>query len=435
MTIPIRSRACAGAGALLLLLAAPLRAQDAPPLTLADAYALAAEHNPMLQAAGWRTRAVAAMERSAALPPDPQVQLGVMNASLPGLRTDMPSSMAPSVQVMQMIPFPGTLALRARIARQETGIAEADAAEAGWMVRARVAMAFFEIYRADRQLAVMRETLDLLRTFQAVARAMYGAGEGRQADVLRAGVEVGRMEAEVARMEAMRAGAAARLNAVLGRPAETPVPAVALPPLPAAVPHADTLRAWAAETRPVLARGRLGVAQAGSRLDLARREVWPDLSVGVQYGQREAEMGTERMGSVMLGFTLPVFARQRQLRMAEAAAAMRGMAAAELSADAAEVDARVAELAAELARARTLARMYRAEVLPQADAAVQSALASYRVGQVDFMTLVDAQMAANQYRQELYALLADYGVAVAEMEMAVGRTLPVDGIPTLEEDR
>jgi outer membrane protein TolC len=64
---------------------------------------------------------------------------------------------------------------------------------------------------------------------------------------------------------------------------------------------------------------------------------------------------------------------------------------------------------------------------------VQSALASYRVGAVDFMTLLEAQMTVNQYRQELHALLADYGGRVAELEMAVGRELPATGESMGEE--
>jgi hypothetical protein len=40
------------------------------------------------------------------------------------------------------------------------------------------------------------------------------------------------------------------------------------------------------------------------------------------------------------------------------------------------------------------------------------------------MTLVDAQMTVNQYDQELYGLLAEYGRSVAELEMTIGRELP-----------
>ena len=407
------------------LVLAPAASAQSEGLQLREVYAEAQARNPMLQAAQAAVRARAAMESSARTLPDPQLQLGVMNFGLPGLETDMPTSMAPSVQAMQMLPFPGKLKLSGRIAEQATAIADAGAVEQWWMVRSQAAMAFYEIYETDRQIGVMRETVELLKDFEKVARAMYGAGEGRQTDVLRASVEVARMEADIARMQAMRKAAAARLNAVLNRPADTPVPEVALSPLPARIPTADTLRIWAEAQRPLLERSRLAVDQAETRLDLARRELWPDLSIGFQYGQRAAgEMGTERMGSLMVGFNVPVFARQRQLKMREEATAMQQMAEAELTDARAQVNARIGEILAELERARTLVHLYRQEVLPQAEANVTSSFASYRVGAVDFMTLVDAQMTVNQYRQELFALLADYGQLMADLEMAIGRELP-----------
>jgi outer membrane protein TolC len=79
---------------------------------------------------------------------------------------------------------------------------------------------------------IMRETLQHLQNFRQVAQVMYSAAQGRQADVLRASVEVARMEAEVKRMEAMRAGGAARIIAVQNLPADAAVGPAQLPPLP-----------------------------------------------------------------------------------------------------------------------------------------------------------------------------------------------------------
>jgi hypothetical protein len=104
---------------------------------------------------------------------------------------------------------------------------------------------------------------------------------------------------------------------------------------------------------------------------------------------------------------------------------MRQMAQADLTRMRTQVNARIGELVANLDRNRTLIALYQTDVLPQADANVTSSFSSYRVGQVDFMTLVDAQMTANQYKQELAALLAQYGADVAELEMTIGRELPV----------
>jgi outer membrane protein TolC len=237
-------------------------------------------------------------------------------------------------------------------------------------------------------------------------------------------VEIARMEADIARMEAMRKVAAAKLNGLLDRPAETLVPSPLLPSLPASIPDRDTLGAWSEETRPMIEKGRTGVERARVGSALARKELWPDFALGVQYGQRDLGMGLERMGSFMVGFSVPIFAGSRQLKMRDEAAAMERMAQADLAAMRATVDARIGELLADLGRAKTLIDLYDLAVLPQAKANVESSFSSYRVGSVDFMTLVDAQMTVNRYEQEYYGLLAQYGAAVADLETTVGRALP-----------
>lgn len=404
-------------------------------VTLEEVYALAHTHSPRLHAARLMADALARREPSAGLLPDPVVQLGLMNLSLPRLGTDMATSMVPSIQAMQMIPFPGKRSLMRRMAERETAIERTGAEEVSWEVRTDVARSFYELYAADRQLEVMRTTLALLQQFETVAKAMYGAGTGRQSDVLRASVEVARMDADITRMTAMRASAAVMLNALLDRPTDTPVPTPALPALPAEVPDRITLLAWAEETRPLLAAEELGVDLAATELALARKEVWPDLTLGLQYGQRPGEMGTERMGSVMLGFSVPIYAGKRQRLQREEAALMEGAAQADLGQMRAMVDAEIGELLAEQRRATSLIQLHREEVLPQARANVESSFSSYRVGSVDFMTLVDAQMTVNEHESELFALIGEYGTVIARLEHAVGRTLPATDALVREDIR
>ena len=73
---------------------------------------------------------------------------------------------------------------------------------------------------------------------------------------------------------------------------------------------------------------------------------------------------------------------------------------------------------------------YAPTFMPQAEAATTSALAAYRTGGVDFMTVVDNRMNVNRYRRELLALEATEGRAWAELEMLVGRPLlPPTAVP------
>lgn len=411
-----------------------LVAQQPPAeVRLDDVLAAVRERNPRLLALQAAAAAAEYREPEASTLPDPMVQFGVMNFGLPNFNADMAMSMAPAVQLTQMVPFPGKLSLRGDIAGYGTDMADAGAQEAWWSIRGMAASMFFELYSLDRRIDVMRETLALIRDFQQVAKAMYVAGTGRQADVLRADVEVARMDGEIQKMEAMRVTMAARLNALLDLPAETPIGAPVLGELPVDIPERDVLLAWAEETRPLLERGRLGVAQAGKRRELAHREIWPNFTVGLSYGQRDRGTGAERMGSAMVGFSLPIHAASRQYAARDEAAAMERLAEAELSNLEAGVNAGVGELLAELNRARSLTELYRDEVIPEARATVESAFSSYRVGSVDFMTLVDAQMTVNRYEGELFQLLGEYGKAVAALESTIGRPLPRTGKMLAEE--
>ena len=102
---------------------------------------------------------------------------------------------------------------------------------------------------------------------------------------------------------------------------------------------------------------------------------------------------------------------------------MRAMSEADLAWMKADTRGRIGEIMAMLNRARRLAQLYRTTVLPQAEAAVSSAVAAYRVGRVDFMTVLDDRMTVNRYRMELIALQAEEGKAWAELEMLTGREL------------
>ena len=345
-----------------------------------------------------------------------------MNYSLSNFRPMDPLGMT-QLQLMQMVPVAGKLRLAGRVARSQADAARFRASDVEWEIRAKVAEAFYDLYAADQQLVIAQETLRLLQDIASIANSMYEVGEGRQTDVLRAQVEIARMSEDITRMRTMRAAAAARLSALLNQSASSVVESPALPAFPMQAPSVDSLIARALLTRPMIRAGLQELAAAENASSLARREIWPDLQIGVQYGQRGAEMGTERMGSLMIGASVPIFATSRQLRMREEAGAMQAMATADLDAMRADTRGRISETVANLTRARNLTALYRGTIIPQAEATVSSALAAYRVGRVDFMTLLDNRMAVNQYRQELVTLNAEQGMAWAELEMLLGYEL------------
>ncbi len=391
-------------------------------LRLGELYRRIEIANPRIVSSAAGARAAEARIAPARRPPDPQLQFGLMNRSLPGFGLADPLGMN-QVQLMQMIPFPGKLGMAGEVASSRAEAERARSADVTWDARARAAMAFYQLYQMDHSLQVAEETLRILQDLATTARTMYSVGEGRQADVLRAQVEVARMSEDITRMQAERVSAAARLNALLSLDPSMPVGSPVQPAFPDTLPQLDSLVAEAERNRPMVlaAAAEMRAADAGVRL--ARREIWPDLQVGVQYGQRPMDGETDRMASLMLGVNLPIFAGSRQLAMRREAGAMQQMAEADFAAIQADTRARVAELHASAERARRLGELYRGTILPQARTMVDAALASYRAGDVDFMTLLDDQMTVNRYRQDLYALEAEQGQALAELEMLLARAL------------
>lgn len=400
-------------------------AQGGVPATssvLGEVYRGVERSNPRSEAARALARAAQARVPSARRPPDPQLQLGFMNYDLAAF-APMPTLGMAQLQFMQMVPIAGKLGLAGRVAEAQASAESERASDVRWEVRTQAAMAFYDLYAVDQSLVVARETLRLLQDIAKTAESMYRVGEGRQADALRAQVEIARMTEDTIRMRTMRTGMTARLNALLNRGADAVIATPALPAFPDSLPALESLQEIAQAGRPMIRAGREVVQASDAVAALARRELFPDLQVGLQYGQRGGMTGTDRMGSLMLGATLPIFARSRQLQMREEAAAMRAMADADLAAMRATTRGGVAESFADLARARNLALLYRNTVLPQANATVASALAAYRVGAVDFMTLLDDQMMVNKYRQEQFTLEAEQGKSWAELEMFLGREL------------
>ncbi len=393
-----------------------------PRLLLSEVYRSLESASPRLKAAWQMAIAAEARVKPVSTLPDPQIQFGLMNRNLPGFGLQDPLGMN-QIQLMQMLPIAGQLGLAGRTAKAQAGAVAARAADLTWELRARAAMGFYELYQVDRSIEVAVTTQGLLRDIGTTARTMYSVGQGRQADVLRAQVEVDRMTEEIARMRAMRDAAAARLNALLDRPSDTAVPSPALPRFPPNLTAPDSLERLALTGRPMLTAGALEVEAALAAERRARREIWPDLQLGAIYGQRPMAVGTDRMISLMVGFSVPIWAGRRQLKMRQETEAMRLGAEAELGAMRAETRGRLGELLASVRRSRDLRTLYQGTILPQALATVTSTLAAYRVGEVDLPMLLDAQMTVNRYRQQVFQLEAEEGTALAELEMLLGQSL------------
>jgi outer membrane protein TolC len=388
-------------------------------LRLADAVSMARDANPRIQ--GMRLRADAAAERipQAGAWSNPVLALGLRNRPVDDFGTDQPMTMN-VIELRQQISWPGKLGFSKERATHAAAAQSLEADELEAQLLARVKSVYYRLAYMDRALGIMRETRELLRNFQAVSSALYAVGSGLQQDVLQAQIAIAQMTEDITVMEQDRVAMAARLNALLGRYATVSIGWLELPDPGGALMPVDSLMLVAAEARPALAAARLRVKAAEAGYRSARRQLYPDFMVTLGYGQRPQYTD---FVTLMVGVTIPLFAGSRQLPLRREMETMRSVEEARERDLYNETFARLTELRAQAERARNLAALYAGSVLPQARAAVESALSAYRVGRVDYMTLVANEMTVNRYEIEMVRLAADYHRALAELEALVGTAL------------
>ncbi len=399
------------------LLAPALRlSAQADTVTLAKVVAMAHAANPALQAA--RLRADAAHERIAPAGslPDPVISVALMNRPVSGFGTGEPMTMN-QLQLSQAVPWPGTLGAARQ---QQTALADAarfSADEAAAQLIGQVKSVYYQLAFIDRANTIAARTRNLLRDFLEVALARYGVGDGLQQDVLQAQVSVAEQTAEIARWTQQREATAARLNALLGRSAAEPVAALQLPGTGVLPASADTLLARAVQSRPALQAAAAQVTAADAGYRLARRAAYPDLMLSAAYGQRP-QFGD--MVTLMIGVSVPLRPGSRQRPLQAEMAATRASEVADARDLLHDTESRLIELRASAVEARELSTLYATAILPQARASVESALSAYRVGRVDYQTLVQSQMTVNRYETELVRLSAQFQQALAEIDALTG---------------
>lgn len=407
----------------LTIPAQPVSAAQGMPdtLRLTDAVAIARDMNPSLRAAALDAEAAAERISQLGALPDPTVALGLMNWTIDGFSPTAPMSMN-SIQLSQRLPWPGKLGFSEERAQHLALAQRLDAREAELRLVARVKSLYFRLASMDRSLQIMADTRDLLRNFLEVASTMYTVGSGLQQDVLQAQVAVARMAEDITAMQQNRGAMAARLNALLGRAATAPILAVQLPAAGGELPTVDSLLAIAVMHRPALAAAHERSLAANAGYRAARRMLYPDFTLTLGYGQRP---DFEDLFTVMVGFSIPLWSGSRQVPLRREMQAMESAAESMATEVYNETFARLAELRAEAVRASNLLQLYASSILPQARAAVESALSAYRVGGVDYTTLVQNQMTVNRYDIQMVELTADFHRAVAEIQAIVGGDLEV----------
>lgn len=386
--------------------------------------------NPSIEAARHAWRAAVQRVPQATSWADPMVAAAVAPLSVAG---DMP--FGATVEARQRLPYPGRLRLAGDIARLEALGAEEEIEVVVLDLAHLAAELYHQLYLIERAREVNAEHVRLLGEVQETATARYAAGLAPQQAPLQAEVELTHVVHRDLDLVTERHIVVARLNALLHRPAGSPLPPAAQPPLrdvPAAVVARAGHHGSAAQVAPAAVAElppRPELAAAAAEIEARRLEVElaglarrPDLDLMTSYNSMFE--GDHRW---MIGVAVELPVRRARIAAAEAEAAAR-LAAAESrrAALADQVRAEVEAASQHLAHTVHIVELYRDRLRPASADQLRAARAGLETGQVDLGTVIEAERNLRAVDLSAVEALVEVSRAQVALDRALGR-LPGGG--------
>jgi outer membrane protein TolC len=391
----------------------------AEPLLLSDVLAEARAHHPEIQAARERYKAAKERPAQAGALDDPEAKIELWNTPE---NLDITKTSNTIFGLSQRFPFPGKRGLKKQLALKEADIAEEQVREKELEISAQAKGAYYELYLAYKTIEIHHQQIELLKNFFQIANARFRAGKGVQVDVIKASLELSKLQNELPVLEQQRASAQGKVNLVMNHSPET---LLGMPAEPAT--RVDKLaflelREVAIQNRPQLKALTTDTARSETAIALAQKQSYPDFNVMASrfqnFGQRDGFGGAVVMSVPFSFWTKPKYDAGVREARANLEAAKASYQAVQN-----QVGFEVKDLLVKLEAADKLMVMYRTTIIPQAQQTLDSARLNYQNGKVEFLTLLDAERALKDFQLEFYRALTAFAQRMAELERAIGKEL------------
>jgi len=418
------------AGILLMAWAIPAFAADGPDLAASDTgnsglselYALIAygvEHNPELERMRADSGVLEARTTQAGLKSDPKLSIALANFPAPSFQLDETPMTQAVIGWSRSYESHGKRKLKKRLAAFDEKLLLHEIALTEWELAEEISDKYFAISRARARLAVLDENIKLVELINRTVEGKYGIGLTPQSEVLRAQLQLTRLEsARVLEMRKIET-AGAMLAGLLGNPADFDVTRIghvdSTDTGSAAPEDADALVGLAMDRRPDFARLRLMLEKKDVAVTLAERASKRDYTLNASYGAR---WGKRDFVSVGIAFPLFTSKSERQDSLVEEKA-LEGVALSrQLDAMRNTLKTRVETDLAGLKRLDELIDLYSEGFIPQAELALESHIAGFGAEGAQFESLLKTQELLFDLRTELELMSLDRQELLIDLQLA-----------------
>ena len=325
----------------------------------------------------------------------------------------------------QSFPWFGKLDLQGDIALQAAH-AEGQHYEAAKLgLTYRVKNIYYEYAYLGEAIEITKDNLTLLTYLEGVAQTKYKSGAGLQSAVIKAQVELGKLEDRLHSLQDLMRPVAAKLNMALNRPSNM------LLSVPKGLPQEkrsfldEDLFASLRENNPNLKALEYMTTKEDLAIQLAEKNYFPDVTLGVDYIDTASRSDTNSVDHgkdpvvATLSVNIPIWQQKYDAITAEARARRRAVMGEKREKE----NLIIADLEMALFGLRDADRridLYRNTLLPKAEQSLKVTELAFTADKATFLDLIDSQRILLGFQLEHKRALADRAQRVAEIEMLTG---------------
>ncbi|PYK02657.1 MAG: hypothetical protein DME63_05920 [Verrucomicrobia bacterium] len=390
-------------------------------------------NNPAIKEAENRWRAAVQRVRQANAWDDPRIA----GDSRVRRFVDVPPNafMDQSLTVEQLIPITGKNLLRGRAAAAEALSIFEEVRRAELDVIAKARTSFFRLANAYEQLEINSKNLVSLRQIADISRSKYETGVESAANALVAETDYSKLLETRRDLERNLSDAQSQLNALMNYDAFAPLGTPSAANINEANLSLSRLRAITLAQRPEVQMAHAKIDSEKSKLQLARRAWIPDPALmlkGQRYNDTSQAVSELDAG---VSFTVPWVNPSKYSAGVREARENVGAAEQGLDREQKEALRLLRDQLEKIETAHHHVELFRDKLVPQARQAFEATRLSYESGKASFLDWISAQRNLRDIEATAREHLADYQIAVAELEAVTGTELYARPAQQLKAER
>jgi outer membrane protein TolC len=396
-------------------------------MTLAEVETEATANNPEIRSLQQQARVAEIRLGSAAAVDDPQ--LGYRAWGTPILQPWNLNQTQHMFMFTQNVPAKGKRELKYLIASDDSEIQALIVEAKRREVLGKVRQAFYRLLRSYDQIRIHHDQVALAEQAINATRIQYTAGKVPQKDVLQAGVTYTRLGEHLIMFERDADHSRADLNTLMGRPPDQPLEIQGEYEIVDKLPSQEELQTLATQNRPELRALELMQKQGSRKAQLAEKGRGPDYSITAGYMLMPSGSMNRNGYIAEFSMTLPWLNRGKHDAEVRQAQEESIAAQAEYQSQRAAISRGIRDALIRAESARKIVELYRNILRPDIQGVSRAATVAYQTNQAGLLSVLDAQNMSIDAEYALFDALSEYEQSIADLERAIGGTLPAERRP------